>query len=280
MILNVSHRLFYTYSESVILEPHTFYLYPKSYPHQQIVSYTMTIDPVPSMLVQNIDAEGNHQRIAYFREATSWLNVSVEMAVRSEDFNLFGFVLFPFETEQIPFQYPESVKKLLQPYLVREGVTTYVEQYARQTAASERWKTVAFLTALSRDISQNFVYERREVGPPMLPEHTLIGRKGTCRDFAQLFVACCRALGIAARFVSGYLYGNALQEHDLHAWAEVFLPGAGWRGFDPTEGNAVINNHVHLAASADPALIAPVTGVFRGRAKSTLRAEVSVGEGI
>ncbi len=280
MILNVSHRLFYTYSESVILEPHTFYLYPKAYPHQQIVSYTMTIDPVPSMLVQNIDAEGNHQRIAYFREATSWLNVSVEMAVRSDDFNLFGFVLFPFETEQLPFQYPESLKKLLQPYLVREGVTTYVEQYARQTAASERWKTVAFLTALCRDISQNFVYERREVGPPMLPEHTLIGRKGTCRDFAQLFVACCRALGIAARFVSGYLYGNALQEHDLHAWAEVFLPGAGWRGFDPTEGNAVINNHIHLAASADPALIAPVTGVFRGRAKSTLRAEVSVGEGI
>lgn len=279
MILNVSHQLFYTYSESVILEPHTFYLFPKAYPHQQIVSHTMTIDPLPGMLVHNIDVEGNHQHIAYFREATSQLTVSVQMAVSSADFNLFEFVLFPFETERIPFQYPEPLRKFLQPYLVREGVTTYVEQYARQTAAGVRWMTVAFLTTLCREISQNFMYERRDIGAPLLPEHTLIGRKGTCRDFAQLFVACCRGLGLAARFVSGYLYGNALQEHDLHAWAEVYLPGAGWRGFDPTDGKAVMNNHVYLASSADPMLVTPVSGVFRGKAKSTLRAEVSVGEG-
>ena len=279
MILNVSHQLFYTYSESVILEPHTFYLFPKAYPHQQIVSHTMTIDPLPGMLVHNIDVEGNHQHIAYFREATSQLTVSVQMAVSSADFNLFEFVLFPFETERIPFQYPEPLRKFLQPYLVREGVTTYVEQYARQTAAGVRWMTVAFLTTLCREISQNFMYERRDIGAPLLPEHTLIGRKGTCRDFAQLFVACCRGLGLAARFVSGYLYGNALQEHDLHAWAEVYLPGAGWRGFDPTDGKAVMNNHVYLASSADPMLVTPVSGVFRGKAKSTLRAEVNVGEG-
>jgi transglutaminase-like putative cysteine protease len=279
MILNVSHQLFYTYSESVILEPHTFYLFPKAYPHQQIVSHTITIDPLPGMLVHNIDVEGNHQHIAYFREATSQLTVSVQMAVSSADFNLFEFVLFPFETERIPFQYPEPLRKFLQPYLVREGVTTYVEQYARQTAAGVRWMTVAFLTTLCREISQNFMYERRDIGAPLLPEHTLIGRKGTCRDFAQLFVACCRGLGLAARFVSGYLYGNALQEHDLHAWAEVYLPGAGWRGFDPTDGKAVMNNHVYLASSADPMLVTPVSGVFRGKAKSTLRAEVNVGEG-
>lgn len=280
MILNVSHQLFYTYSEPVLLEPHTLYLFPKAYPHQQIVSHTMTIDPVPTMLADNIDAEGNHQRIAYFREPTAQLTVSVTMAVRSEDFNLFNFVLFPFETERIPFQYQEPLKKFLQPYLVREGVTTYVEQYARQTAAGARWMTIAFLTALCRDIAQNFMYERRDVGAPLLPEHTLIGRKGTCRDFAQLYVACCRALGLAARFVSGYLYGNALQEHDLHAWAEVYLPGAGWRGFDPTDGKAVMNHHVYLASSADPMLVTPVSGVFRGKAKSTLRAEVTVGEGM
>lgn len=279
MILNVSHQLLYTYSESVILEPHTFYLFPKAYPHQQIVSHAMTIDPLPAMLVHNIDAEGNHQHIAYFREATSRLTVSVQMAVSSADFNLFEFVLFPFETERIPFQYPEPLRKFLHPYLVREGVTTYVEQYARQTAAGSRWMTVAFLTALCRDISQNFMYERRDVGAPLMPEHTLIGRKGTCRDFALLFVACCRGLGLAARFVSGYLYGNALQEHDLHAWAEVYLPGAGWRGFDPTDGKAVMNNHVYLASSADPLLVTPVSGVFRGKAKSSLRAEVSVWEG-
>ena len=92
-------------------------------------------------------------------------------------------------------------------------------------------------------------------------------------------MACCRSIGLAARFVSGYLYGNVLQENDLHAWAEVYLPGAGWRGFDPTEGQAVGNNHVYLAASGEPQSIAPLSGTFRGRARSLLTTEVVVGIG-
>lgn len=279
MNLRVSHKLSYTYSEAVSLGPHSFYLYPKTYPHQQVLSYSLVVEPTPNMLVHNIDVEGNHQQIAYFRDLTNFLTVSVEMNVLSNDFNVFGFVLYPFETERIPFQYPDALKKHLQPYLVREGVTTYVEQYARQTGAVVQWKTIPFLTTLCQNIYLNFVYERRDVGPPMPPEHTLIGRKGSCRDFAQLFVACCRSVGIAARFVSGYLYGNALQEHDLHAWAEVYLPGAGWRGFDPTEGKAIMNNHIYLASSSDPQLITPVLGTFRGKARSILTAEVTVGEG-
>lgn len=238
----------------------------------------MQIWPEPNMLVHNLDVEGNHQHLAYFKGTTERLEVTVEMEIFSESFNVFEFVLFPFETAQLPFQYPELQKKYLQAYLIREGVTTYVEQYARQTAAAVRWQTVPFLTALCQNIYQGFVYERREEGAPLRPEITLIERRGSCRDFAQLFVACCRSIGIAARFVSGYLYGNPLQAHDLHAWAEVYLPGAGWRGFDPTEGKAIINNHIYLASSADPALIAPVAGTFRGKARSVLDVEVTIGE--
>lgn len=277
MNIHVLHKLSYSYSEAVSLDAHTIYLQPKASPHQRLLGYSMVIEPTPSMLVQNVDAEGNHQQIAYFREMTDRLSISVEMTLASNAFNPFGFVLFPFETERLPFHYSASLKKYLQPYLVREGVTTYVEQYARHTAASVRWMTVPFLTTLCRTIAQDYVYERREVGAPMLPEHTLIGRKGSCRDFAQLFVACCRSIGLAARFVSGYLYGNVLQENDLHAWAEVYLPGAGWRGFDPTEGQAVGNNHVYLAASGEPQSIAPLSGTFRGRARSLLTTEVVVG---
>ena len=278
MNLHVQHQLHYTYSEGVILEPHRIYLSPKTYPHQRVLSCSMQIDPVPSMLVENMDAEGNQQHIAFFKERTAHLSVKAEMVIESNPFNAFGFVLLPFETENIPFTYSDQLKKHLHPYLLREGVTTYVEQFARQTASNARWATVPFLTELCKDIAQRFVYERREVGPPLPPEHTLIGQKGTCRDFAQLFVACCRCLGIAARFVSGYLYGNALQAHDLHAWVEVYLPGAGWRGFDPTEGKALINNHIYLAASSDPGLIVPVSGLFRGKARSTLQVEVNVQE--
>jgi len=276
MNINVLHKLSYSYTELVSLDPHTIYLHPKASPHQRILGYSMVIQPRPSTLVHNVDAEGNYQQIAYFRELTDYLSIIVEMTIASNDFNPFEFVLFPFESERLPLQYPDALKKYLQPYLVREGVTTYVEQYARHSAASVRWMTVPFLTSLCQDIRQNFVYERRDVGAPLLPEHTLIGRKGSCRDFAQLFVACCRSIGLAARFVSGYLYGNVLQEHELHAWAEVYLPGAGWRGFDPTEGGMVANHHVCLAASSDSQSVAPLSGTFRGRARASLHSSVTV----
>jgi transglutaminase-like putative cysteine protease len=278
MNLHVSHKLSYQYSEAILLEPHTIYLHPKAHAHQQVKGFSMQILPTPSMLVHNLDVEGNHQHLAYFNAPTDRLEVVVEMEISSQDFNVFGFVLFPFDTAKIPFHYPELKKKYVQAYLIREGVTTYVEQYARQTAASARWQTVPFLTTLCQNIYENFVYVRREEGAPLQPEVTLIEKCGSCRDFAQLFVACCRSIGIAARFVSGYLYGNPLQAHDLHAWAEVYLPGAGWRGFDPTEGKAIVNNHIYLASSADPALIAPVSGTFRGKARSTLAAEVNIWE--
>jgi transglutaminase-like putative cysteine protease len=278
MKLHAQHELSYTYSNDVFLDPHTVYLSPKAYPHQRVIRHTVELDPLPSMLVKNIDIEGNFQHVAFFRVKTNHLTIRSEIVIESDQFNVFDFVLFPFETERIPFTYSEAEKKHLQPYLVREGVTTYVEQFARQTAAGVAWATVPFLTALCQHIARNFVYERREVGPPFQPEHTLIGQKGSCRDFAQLFVACCRSVGIAARFVSGYLYGNLLQAHDLHAWVEVYLPGAGWRGFDPTEGKAIVNNHIHLAASANPLLIAPVSGLFRGQARSSLQVSVNVQE--
>jgi transglutaminase-like putative cysteine protease len=87
-------------------------------------------------------------------------------------------------------------------------------------------------------------------------------------------MAACRSLGIAARFVSGYLFGNPQQEHQLHAWAEVYLPGAGWRGFDPTEGSVVVNRHIFLTSTAKPELAAPISGTFIGKATSTLRSEL------
>ena len=276
MHLRVVHTLQYTYSEPVALEPHSIYLAPKIYPYQRLIKYDLEISPKPSKMVKNMAIEENTQHIAYFTDKTETLTIKAEMVIESNEFNIFNFVLFPFETQTLPFQYPETIKQLQQPYLVREGVTTSIEQFSRQIAASVRWNTVDFLMALSRNIRSNFAYEKREVGLPYPPEYTLTNRMGTCRDFAQLFIACCRSLGIAARFVSGYLYGSELQAHELHAWAEVYLPGAGWRGFDPTEGNAVINNHIYLATSAEPSVITPVSGTYRGKANSILMTDILI----
>lgn len=273
MHLHVRHDSAYSYDHPVSLGPQTLYLYPRMYPYQRLLRYELLIDPIPSRIVRNIDVEGNVQQLVYFDQPTNYLNVRVEVELESKEFNLFDFVLFPFETERVPFRYSTPEQDLLLPYLERVGVSERVESWARQLAAQANWQTVAFLMTLNQTI-RDFTYEIREVGAPYPPEQTLTLMRGSCRDYTTLFIASCRSLGIAARFVSGYLFGNPQQEHQLHAWVEVYLPGAGWRGFDPTEGLVVGNRHVFLTSTAKPELAAPISGTFKGQAMSTLHSEL------
>ncbi|GAB3977010.1 transglutaminase family protein [Spirosoma terrae] len=273
MLLHVRHQSDYNYDIPVALGPQTLYLYPRTYPYQRLLNYSLVIDPKPSRIVRNIDVEGNVQQLVYFNHPTNYLRVTAEMELQSDEFNSFDFVLFPFDTQRVPFRYPKSEQDLLQPYLERVGVTHRIDDWAKQLAAKSGWQTTSFLMALNQAIRE-FTYEVREVGAPFPPEQTLTQRKGSCRDYTTLFMAACRSLGIAARFVSGYLFGNPQQEHQLHAWAEVYLPGAGWRGFDPTEGSVVVNRHIFLTSTAKPELAAPISGTFIGKATSTLRSEL------
>ncbi|SOD79746.1 transglutaminase family protein [Spirosoma fluviale] len=273
MNLHVRHTSEYTYDIPVALSPQTLYLYPRTYPYQRLLQYELSIDPQPSRIVRNVDVEGNVQQVVYFNHPTSHLRVTAEMELQSDEFNSFDFVLFPFETQRVPFQYPKAVDDLLQPYLKRVGVSEKVESWARQLAADADGQTTAFLILLNQTIRQ-FTYEIRELGAPLPPEQTLTLRKGSCRDYTTLFMAACRSMGLAARFVSGYLFGNPQQEHQLHAWVEVYLPGAGWRGFDPTQGSLVVNRHIFLTSTAKPELAAPISGTFQGHANSKLRAEL------
>ena len=217
--------------------------------------------------------EGNVQQLVYFNHPTRHLTVTAEMQLQSDEFNSFDFVLFPLDTQRVPFHYPKSVEDLLQPYLQQVSASEKVKQWAENLAAQSDWQTTAFLMNLNQAIRE-FTYEVRELGAPFPPEQTLTLCKGSCRDYTTLFMAACRSLGIAARFVSGYLLGNPQQEHQLHAWAEVYLPGAGWRGFDPTEGSVVVNRHIFLTSTAKPDLAAPISGTFSGHANSTLRSEL------
>ena len=277
MELRVRHRLHYDYSGPVFLEPHTLYLYPRTGPHQRLLDYRLRIDPEPSLVVRNTDTEGNVQQLVYFQGECRSLAVEAEMRVTSDPFNSFDFVLYPFDTEQMPFRYSANQQRTLASYLDRDGVTMAVEGFARRLANETRWQTVPFLTRLGACIREQFAYEIREVGPAHPPDQTLQTGRGSCRDFAVLFIACCRSLGLAARFVSGYLSGSPQQQHELHAWAEVYLPGAGWRGIDPTEGHLVGNHHLPLAASYFPDKLAPLGGTFRGASvRSTMAASVEL----
>jgi transglutaminase-like putative cysteine protease len=276
MLLRIEHELNYTYSQSVLLTPHYIYLTPKLSPNQEFRHFSLSTTPATSNLVKNVDAESNIQHVAYFKDSCQNLQIKTSFEIESQPFNPFSFIFFPFEAERLPFEYPEKEKKLLQLYLNQEGVTTIIHQFARQIAAQVEWKTLAFLTKMSEYIRANFIYEKRLLGEANSPEKTLISQKGTCRDYVVLMIEACKALGIAARFVSGYAYGSPEQAHELHAWVEVYLPGGGWRSFDPTEGKVADNQYVTLAASAQPALISPVIGTFRGAAKSSLEAFVKI----
>ena len=278
MKIFVRHELKYTYTGPVSLTPHTLHLHPPTNAHLRVERHDLHIEPTPAKLVAGTDVEGNHQHVFFHHQPTDSLKVTAEMEVETLLENPFDFLFHPTDAQRISFQYPENLKRVLQPYLVADGVTTLIEQFARQVAAEANWETLPFLTRLNETIRHGFVYELRETGHPMPPEHVLIQRKGSCRDYVSLYMAACRSLGLAARFVSGYYFGVLKEHQELHAWAEVYLPGAGWRGFDPTQNCAVADRHVPLASSAVPRLVTPTAGGFahKGGVGSRFQARVEV----
>ena len=137
--------------------------------------------------------------------------------------------------------------------------------FAAELSLAVNRDTLSFLDYLNRQMYAEFTQVTRDKGKPQSPALTLHTRHGARRDLAALFIDCCRAEGIPARFASGYQKGHdRLERRYLHAWPEVYLPGAGWRGFDPTHGEAVADTHVTVAAAAHPRDAMPVTGSFRG----------------
>ncbi|NEQ27755.1 MAG: transglutaminase family protein, partial [Microcoleus sp. SIO2G3] len=166
----------------------------------------------------------------------------------------------------VPIDYPTSLFTQLQPYLsgYLGTIDSAAIELAQTIAQAVEGSAIAFLTELNQRIYTTCRYIRRESGEPFPPGLTWRQQGGSCRDFAVLFLEVCRAIGLAARFVSGYQEGDPDQsDRDLHAWAEVYLPGAGWRGYDPTQGLAVSDRHIALYASPFPRQTAPIFGTLK-----------------
>jgi transglutaminase-like putative cysteine protease len=191
MILSVEHTLNYSYSNPVSLSPHTIYLTPKASPNQEITSFQLEIEPTPNILYKNIDVEGNAQTVAFFDKPTNKLSFRANFEIISQEVNPFHFIYYPFGAETLPFKYPDKELVLLQSYLTDEGITTLIDQFARQIASEANWKTTDFLTKISKYIRNNFFYEKRLEGAANSPETTFISKKGTCRDYAVLMIAVC-----------------------------------------------------------------------------------------
>jgi len=277
MTIKIEHELLYDYTDAVHLEPHYLCLQPKQHASLTLKLHQIDIVPQPDFVAKNVDANDNNQQILFFTKFTTKLHIKAVSIIETTEFNPLSFVYHPFQNSQLPIQYSKQLQLTLMPYLVKTGITLLVEQKARQIAAGVNGDTTSFLTALNKFINK-FAYEVRENGEPNSPEMTLLRQIGSCRDYSVLFMAMCRVMGIAARFVSGYLFGNPKQEQYLHAWVEVYLPGGGWRGFDPTQNCLVSGKHIPLGASTISEAVTPVYGTYRGSAKSNFVTSVHLVE--
>lgn len=280
MKINVAHSTVYRYDYPVYLEPHIFRLRPRENSAQRLLMFDLQIVPTPAGTTECLDQDGTIALNAWFNAPTRELSVTSRFTVEMLRENPFDYVLTS-ESLNLPLWYVEPLCTALVPYRNDEHVGESVKQYAKWAAADAQWNTLSFLSAMSRQIFQSCRQMTRPYGPPWTSDQTLNAQEGSCRDLAVLFCDACRVMGIATRFVSGYECASAnssLTNGDsyMHAWAEVYLPGIGWRGYDPSRGLAVSNQHIAVAAGFDHDLASPVAGWYSGGSGSRMDATLNL----
>jgi transglutaminase-like putative cysteine protease len=286
MFLRATHLTRYTYSQPVSFAPHALYLRPRETPRQRLHNFTLTLTPA-AKIVSTGDASENALDWAYYPPTTLATTYDIHTAflVETLDTNPFDFFLAPAATA-FPFAYSPAEQFALAPALTPPAAeaTPLLLAWLSQHLPSRPGDTLALLTALNVAVKNSLRYNRRDEPGIQSAATTLALGSGTCRDYAVLFIELCRHVGLAARFVSGYLYeaqptaGSPRFPTPMHAWAEVYLPGAGWRGLDPTHGIFCDDTFIPVAHAALAETVNPVQGGFYGTGAITshLHNEISL----
>jgi transglutaminase-like putative cysteine protease len=276
--LRIVHRTRYEFSESVRLGPHRLLLRPREGHELHIESSLLETSPIATVHWLR-DIYDNSVAIATFALPAPQLIIDSEVVVQHFDEAPLDFVVAD-EAVNYPFRYDPDTAAVLRPYLV--DAQAPVEQEALRSWLSQRWQfgeqvqTYTLLQRLCVDIKDTLEYQAREYPGVQTAAETLARGAGSCRDFASLFMFAARSLGLAARFVSGYLDAPHIGSGATHAWAEVYLPGAGWKGFDPTLGEMVGSKHIAVAVARRPDVVSPVAGTFFGQPGASLFVDVDV----
>lgn len=277
----ILHRTYYNFSAVVRLEPHALRLRPKEGHELRIESSKLDITPAATVRWHR-DVEDNSVAIATFDTSASQLSIESEVIIQQFNVAPLDFLVADYAMNY-PFSYSPEDRVVLAPYLPvagRDHGDRLVDWLTTLRSSGESIQTYALLQRLAMHIQQSLRYQVREEPGVQSVADTLARGSGSCRDYAYLFMEAARQLGLAARFVSGYLHAapSSANFGATHAWAEVFLPGAGWKGFDPTIGAVVGSDHIAVAVSRLPESVPPVSGSFVGPPGATLDVGVWVTE--
>ncbi|MCB0169363.1 MAG: transglutaminase family protein, partial [Anaerolineae bacterium] len=267
----INHKTHYRYDRLVALSPHIFRLRPAPHSRTPIEAYSLTIRPEPHFINWQQDPFGNYLARVVFPERADELYIEVDVVADLTVINPFDFFVEEY-AEKYPFNYAAQEAKELAPYIETKEQGPLLMEWLAGVDRSEK-PIVDFLVELNQRLWQDLNYTVRMEPGIQTCEETLEKALGSCRDSGWLLVQILRHLGLAARFVSGYLVqltadiealdgpsGPTEDFTDLHAWAEVYIPGAGWLGLDPTSGLFAGEGHIPLACTPDPVSAAPVTG--------------------
>ena len=269
-LVSLTHTTRYLYDRPVALGPHEIRLRPVPACRTPVPSYALAVRPARHTLHTYCDAAGSHVARVLFQEKIPLLEIDVALTADLAPVNPFDFLVEP-GAERFPFEYPAAARPDLAPFLAVAESGERLARWLKEFRSAERPDgrgTVDLLVLINERIRRDIGYSLRMEEGVQSCEDTLRLQNGSCRDSSWLLAQVLRHLGIAARFVSGYLIqlsGSApdaprTDSADLHAWAEAYVPGAGWIGFDPTSGMLAAEGHIPLARAATPALAAPVTG--------------------
>lgn len=277
MKFKINHQTDYIFDSEVFLEPHFLRFRPRPTPCIDVVDFSMSISPEPAGHKLIRDEEYNGVDFAWFEGMTEKLSITTNSIIETSPFNPFDFILYPHHFNKLPFMYNELQAKLLFSALKVQPVSNSIIDYGAEVLKNSNFNTIQYLTQLTNKLHDDFIVEYREDGSPLLPDETFEFKKGSCRDLSWLQIHLLRQQGIAARFVSGYYYFDMdVPEFELHAWVQVYLPGTGWLGLDPSHGLLTGNTHFPIASSSHYENTMPVSGVIRGSATSQLITQLSI----
>ncbi|WP_455201209.1 transglutaminase family protein [Kaarinaea lacus] len=267
--IQITHNTHYEYAEPVVFNTHKLHIRPREGHDVRIESSQLSISPTYQIRWSR-DIYSNSIALVDFVDKSQTLDITSKVVVQH-----YGAPPLDFGMEESAQNYPFHYNPLEQVDLMPYQMAVFPRDYP----VVQKWlekiyqpgklvNTVSLLETLNKTIMSEFNYTVREEPGVQSPQQTIIMGSGSCRDFALLFIEACRVLGLASRFVSGYLLlapDNNNQHLSTHAWSEVYLPGSGWWGFDPTSGLLVADDHIAVAHHRHPEAIPPVSGSFLGK---------------